>query len=81
MLKHALLALLLCSTALASGHPRKETEWGSPYTVQHSHCSNKSRWAVWTKDGVRYEHILIWEKHRGRKLPKDWVIHHKDTRR
>lgn len=23
-----------------------------------------------------YEHILVWEKHNGRKLPKNWVIHH-----
>lgn len=57
---------------------KKLTEWGYAYTVQHAVYTNKARWVVRTKDGLRYEHILVWEKHHGMKLPKGWVVHHKD---
>lgn len=57
---------------------RKETEWGPAYTTQHAIHSDKARWVVRTANGLKYEHILVWEKHHGRKLPAGWVVHHKD---
>lgn len=57
---------------------RKPTEWGPAYTVQHAIYTNKARWVVRTVNGLVYEHILIWQKHHGRKLPRGWVVHHID---
>lgn len=57
---------------------RKPTEWGPARTTQHAIYSDKARWVVRTPNGLKYEHILVWEKYHGRKLPRGWVVHHKD---
>jgi hypothetical protein len=59
-------------------HLTKLTEWGPAYTCQHSHLKAKARWVVRTRFGLRYEHILVWEKYHRRKLPRGWVVHHLD---
>lgn len=58
---------------------RKDTEFGPARTVPHSHLSGKCRWLVRLPDGTtQYEHILVWEKVHGCKLPKGFVVHHLD---
>lgn len=57
--------------------PRKQSEFGPARMVPHTHLSGKYRWLVRLPDGTsQYEHILVWEKVHGRKLPKGYVVHH-----
>ena len=59
---------------------RKMTKWGPAHTVAHSYLWGKARWQVFVrKTGeMRYEHTLVWEEHNRRKLPRGYVIHHRN---